>query len=218
MSYNLFLVDDHAIVREGLTMILEANPKFKIIGQAGSYLEAIRLLNNLPKIDLFLLDISLSGEKTGIDLGKEIRTKRKDAKILFLSRHDKSEYIAEAKKLGSYGYVLKDEAGKDLVEACKFAIEGKYYLSPRLLNQKTQLKEKIEVRSEDSDQKLELLSELTTREKEILNWIGLGKSNLEIANALKISVKTVKIHRQNIMDKLSIHKSTDLVIFALKNS
>ncbi|WCL50086.1 LuxR C-terminal-related transcriptional regulator [Leptospira sp. GIMC2001] len=163
--------------------------------------------------DVIVLDISLPG-KSGLDLARELRIKIPNLKIILLSRHDQSEYIKEAKKIGVHAYVLKDEAGGDLLDAARSVLQGKYYLSPRLnSNKQEDFEGKYDTRPNDKD----LLTKLTAREIQILKLIGEGQDNQKISDTLSIQPKTVKIHRQSIMDKLSIHKSTELVLFASKN-
>lgn len=187
------------------------NPGFRIVGQAGSAELAILEIFHL-KPDLIVLDISLPG-KSGLELASEIRTKLPLTKIILLSRHDQFEYIQKAKKIGVHAYVLKDEAGKDLVDAAKSVMDGFYYLSPRLMSKANHLSKEHDLEQNDTD-KLKLL---TAREREILRLIAEGLNDIQLGEELKIKPKTAKIHRQNIMDKLDIHKATELLLFANKN-
>lgn len=209
--YSVYFIDDHTILREGLVLIFQMNPGFQIVGQAGTAeLAHLEIFHLQP--DLIVLDISLPG-KSGLELASEIRTKLPLTKIILLSRHDQFEYIQKAKKIGVHAYVLKDEAGKDLVDAAKSVMDGFYYLSPRLMTKANHHRDEHDLEQNDTD-KLKLL---TLREREILRLIAEGLNDIQLGEELKIKPKTAKIHRQNIMDKLDIHKATELVLFANKN-
>jgi len=209
--YSVYFIDDHTILREGLVLIFQMNPGFQIVGQAGTAeLAHLEIFHLQP--DLIVLDISLPG-KSGLELASEIRTKLPLTKIILLSRHDQFEYIQKAKKIGVHAYVLKDEAGKDLVDAAKSVMDGFYYLSPRLMTKANHHRDEHDLEQNDTD-KLKLL---TPREREILRLIAEGLNDIQLGEELKIKPKTAKIHRQNIMDKLDIHKATELVLFANKN-
>ncbi|MCC5815587.1 MAG: response regulator transcription factor [Leptospira sp.] len=210
---TVFFVDDHTILREGLKLIFSNQKDFEVVGEAGNAEDALPLIKSLEP-QLLILDISLPG-KTGLELTNELRKLKMKSKIILLSRHDQSEYIQEAKKSGVQAYVLKDEAGKDLLDAARSVLRGYYYLSPRLMSGKgNDFIPDHDLEENDSD----LVKTLTNKEKEILQLIGQGKDNQSIADDLKIQIKTVRIHRQNIMDKLEIHKAEQLILFALKNS
>ena len=209
---KVFLVDDHKILREGLALIFQSTNDFEIVGQSGNSEEALPILLRLNP-NLIVLDISLPG-KSGLDLARDLRAQIPKLKIILLSRHDQSEYIKEAKKIGVHAYVLKDEAGGDLLVAARSVLSGRYYLSPRLNSNKVEdFLSDYDKRPNDKD----LLAKLTAREIQILKLIGEGKDNTKISEILGIQPKTAKIHRQSIMNKLSIHKATELVVFASKN-
>lgn len=211
IPFTVYFVDDHTILREGLVLIFQSNPDFQILGQAGTAENAFPEILKL-KPNLLVLDISLPG-KSGLELASEIRSSLPLTKIILLSRHDQFEYIQKAKRIGVHAYVLKDEAGRDLVEAAKSVMQGQYYLSPRLMAKGNLQSNKHDLESND----FEKIKLLTKRELEILRLIAEGKNDTDVALALDIKPKTAKIHRQNIMDKLEIHKATELVLFANKN-
>jgi len=127
IPFTVYFVDDHTILREGLVLIFQSNPDFQILGQAGTAENAFPEILKL-KPNLLVLDISLPG-KSGLELASEIRSSLPLTKIILLSRHDQFEYIQKAKKIGVHAYVLKDEAGRDLVEAAKSVMQGQYYLT-----------------------------------------------------------------------------------------
>ena len=204
-----YLVDDHAIMREGLKHILTAVPGNIVIGEAGDGGVAIEEIDRL-KPDIILLDISLP-TVSGIEITRKVRKYHPDIKIIILSRHDNEEYLSQLLKYGIHGFVLKDDAGNDLLRAVDAILKGDRYLSPRLASH---LMNNFESGSKVSES--EQFTVLTNREREVLKLIAEGKSNEDIANLLWISPRTVKVHRQNVMSKLKIHKVTDLVKYAIK--
>jgi DNA-binding NarL/FixJ family response regulator len=214
---KVFIVDDHAILREGLKLILAPVPDIQIIGEAGDGQSAIEQIDAL-KPDLILLDISLPG-MTGIEIARNIRKYHPNAKIIILSRHDNEEYVQQLLKLGIHAYVLKDDAGEDLLRAIEAVKKQERYLSPRITNRLLLNLEHQGKRKKENDNPEESLvfSILTNREREILKLVGEGKSNEEIAKQLWIALRTVKVHRQNIMKKLNIHNVAELVKYAIKS-
>ncbi len=211
-----FLIDDHAILREGLKLILNQVNDLKIIGEAGDGKTALEKIEEL-KPNLVLLDISLP-EMNGVEVARNIRKNYPNIKIIILSRHDNEEYVQQLLKLGIHAYVLKDDAGDDLIRAIEAVKQNERYLSPRITtkivsNLEQQGKRKRNLESEES----KLFSILTHRERQILKHIGEGKSNEEISKELGIALRTVKVHRQNIMKKLNIHNVAELVKFAIKS-
>jgi len=206
---RIYLADDHAILREGLKLMLGAIPNCEIIGEAGDGRKALEEIENL-KPDMVILDISMPG-LSGIDISQKIKKYYPDIKIIILSRHDNEEYIDQLLKYGINGYVLKDDAGDDLVRAVEAVRNNNTYLSPRITG-----KVLNEYGSRKKAESTGHFTLLTNREREILKMIAEGNNNDEIARTLWISVRTVKVHRQNIMKKLNIHRVADLVRYAIK--
>lgn len=206
---NFYLVDDHAIMREGLKMILTAQEGNLVVGEAGDGAVALEEIDRL-KPDVLLLDISLP-TVSGIEITRKVRKYHPDIKIIILSRHDNEEYLAQLLKYGIHGFVLKDEAGDDLLRAVGALRKGERYLSPRLANH---LMNNFESGAPISASNQ--FSLLTNREREILKLIAEGNSNNEVAKLLWISPQTVRVHRQNMMSKLKVHKVADLVKYAIK--
>lgn len=211
------IIDDHAILREGLKLILHQVQDLEIIGEAGDGKTALEKIEQ-TKPNLILLDISLP-EMSGVEVARNVRKNYPDIKIIILSRHDNEEYIQQLLKLGIHAYVLKDDAGDDLIRAIEAVKQNERYLSPRIttrivtnLEQQGRRKRTIPESEEGK-----LFSILTHRERQILKHIGEGKSNEEIAKELQIALRTVKVHRQNIMKKLDIHNVAELVKFAIKS-
>lgn len=206
---TFYLVDDHAILREGLKHILSSQPENVVIGEAGDGGIAFEEIDRV-KPDVVVLDISLP-VVSGIEITRKVRKYHPDIFIIILSRHDNEEYISQLLKYGIHGFVLKDDAGEDLLRAVEAIRKGEKYLSPRIARQ---LMEGLGNREKNPEDQFSLL---TNREREVLKLIAEGNSNEKIAQILWISPRTVKVHRQNIMAKLKVNKVTDLVKYAIKS-
>lgn len=210
---RLYLAEDHAIVREGTKLILSMVPDLEVIGGAGDGREALQEIEQL-KPDLAILDISMPG-MTGIEVTHSLRRYHPEIKIIILSRHDNHEYLDQLMKEGIHGYVLKDDAGDDLVRAIQAVRKGETYLSPRIATRLVSgLRNQGKGETVPGTGQFTLLS---NREREVLKLIAEGMTNEEIGKKLWISGKTVKVHRQNIMKKLDIHRVADLVKYAIKS-
>ena len=198
---TVLLVDDHALVRKGFRRILEDDPGIFIVGEASEGEEAVRLALELkPKV--VVMDCALPGIN-GIDATRRIRAKMPDATVLMLSMHSEDTLVRQALEAGARGYILKNALELDLVSAVKRVAEGHLVLDPQL--------------ARPAALKGERDSGLTARELEILRHIVAGKSNKEIAAELGLSANTVGVHRANIMDTLGIHKTAELVVYAIRN-
>jgi DNA-binding NarL/FixJ family response regulator len=198
---TVLLVDDHALVRKGFRRILEDDPGIFIVGEAGEGEEAVRLALELkPKV--VVMDCALPGIN-GIDATRRIRAKMPDATVLMLSMHSEDTLVRQALEAGARGYILKNALELDLVSAVKRVAEGHLVLDPQL--------------AKPAALKGERDSGLTARELEVLRHIVAGKSNKEIAAELGLSANTVGVHRANIMDTLGIHKTAELVVYAIRN-
>jgi DNA-binding NarL/FixJ family response regulator len=207
--YRILIADDHALFRQGLHMILSGQPDLEILGEAGDGLELLRQLRALnPQI--VLLDISMPHLR-GLEAIPEIRSQSPAVKIVILTMHKNEEFLFEAIAAGADGYVLKDDAEKDLLQAIKTVAQGKIYVSHFLAEESQQ--DWAQIRR--GAKKLPAADPLTTREREVLKLIAEGKSSREIGDLLNISHRTVERHRANMMDKLRMNKSTDLVKYAL---
>lgn len=211
---TIFLADDHSILREGLRLILSGNPNYEIIGEAGDGKEALELIEKL-KPDITVLDISMP-TLSGIEVARQLYKYVKNTKIIILSRHDSEEYIKQLLHYGVYGYVLKDDAGDDLIRAIEEVLKGNIYLSPRIATHIVSDYIYLEKSKSDVIQKSSF-DILSARERVVLKLIAEGKDSNEIASSLRISSYTVKTHRSNIMKKLDLHKTADLVTYAVKN-
>lgn len=198
---TVLLVDDHALVRKGFRRILEDDPTISVVGEANDGNDAVRLALELkPRVTV--MDCALPGI-SGIEASRQIRAKWAEAAILMLSMHSEDTLIRQALEAGARGYILKNAMDLDLLNAVKGVAEGKTVLDPQLVKPQAL--------------KGERASGLTARELEILQHIVSGKSNKEIASDLGLSANTVAVHRANIMDALGIHKTAELVVYAIRN-
>jgi DNA-binding NarL/FixJ family response regulator len=198
---KVLLVDDHALVRRGFRRMLEDEPTFQVVGEASDGLEAVESAQKLQP-DVIVMDCALP-QVNGIEASRRILASHPQTAILMLSMHSEDTLIRQALEAGAKGYVLKNAMDLDLVSAIKKVAEGKTVLDPQI--------------SRGGTLKGERDTGLTPRELEILQHIVAGKSNKEIATELSLSVNTVSVHRANIMDALGIHKTAELVVYAIRN-
>ena len=210
MKTRLLLVDDHAVVRSGLRMLLGNEDDVEIIGEAGTAAEALASAADL-KPDVILMDIGLP-DKSGIEATREIKAQFPKVAIVALTIHEDEEYFFKMLEVGASGYVPKRAAPDELLTAIRAAAHGEVYLYPSMA--------KLLVRdylvSEPADKERPAGKELTDREQEVLTHLAEGESNEEIAKALVISPKTVARHRENIMHKLNLHSRAELVRYAIR--
>jgi DNA-binding NarL/FixJ family response regulator len=209
--YRVILADDHVLVRHGLRRILEENRNLEISGEVGDGLELLSLLNKMNP-DMVILDVSMPNLR-GIEAIPEIHRVQPDVKVLILTMHNDEEYLYQAISAGADGYLLKEDAEKELFLAIENIRKGRVYVSPSLADQSMQDWVRMR-RGEDTTYDTRLL---TIRQREILKLIAEGKSNKEIGDLLCISVRTVERHRANMMSKLNIKKTAELVQYALRN-
>jgi len=209
MTIRLLIVDDHAVVRSGLRMLLENERDAEIVGEASSASEAIEATMRL-KPDVILMDIGLP-DLSGIDATREIKKRSPAVSIVALTIHEDEEYFFKMLEAGASGYVPKRAAPEELLTAIRAAATGQVYLYPSLA--------KLLVRDFlDGGRASELPApfDLTDREQEVLTYLAEGASNEEIAASLVISPKTVARHRENIMRKLNLHSRAELVRYAIR--
>jgi len=209
-AYRVILADDHILVRRGLRRILEEKANLEIASEVGDGLELLRVLKKAEP-DLIILDVSMPNLR-GIEAIPEIRRVRPKVKVLMLTMHKEKEYLYQAISAGANGYLLKDDAEKELFSAMDSIQSGKIYVSPCLADQSMQNWARLR-RGEDDFHRTVAL---TVRQKEVLKLIAEGKSNKEIGDLLCISVRTVERHRANMMSKLNIRKTAMLVQYALR--
>jgi DNA-binding NarL/FixJ family response regulator len=198
---SVLLVDDHSLVRRGFKRILEDEPDIKVVGEAGDGNEAIRLAEEL-KPNVIVMDCAMPST-SGLVATRKILSDTPDQKILMLSMHSEDTLVRQALEAGARGYVLKNAVDLELAGAIRKVVAGEVVLDPQV--------------SKRASLKGERNGGLTARELEILQLIVDGKSNKEIADHLGLSVNTVAVHRANIMDALGIHKTAELVVYAIRN-
>ncbi|MBV8846035.1 MAG: response regulator transcription factor [Bryobacterales bacterium] len=203
---RILLADDHALVRQGFRMILEAQADMEIVGQAGNGREAVELSAKLHP-DLVIMDVAMP-DLNGIEATRRIMETSPRTRILALSMHKDSVYVREVLRAGARGYLLKDSGDADLVAAVRAVAKGEGYLSPSVSES---------VLSDYRRHVTDPLDLLSSREREVLQMIAEGKTNKEIATSLNLSVYTVEAHRGRIMEKLNLHSTSELVRFALRS-
>jgi len=207
---SVVLADDHAVVRSGLRMLLEAQPDIEILDEAENGIEAVEKVETLQP-DVVLMDIQMPGIN-GIEATKEIRQVAPNTAVLALTMHEDDQYFFEMLSAGASGYVPKRAAPDELVTAIRTVARGEVFLYPSMASRLV----KDYLKRADDDDKSQVYDVLTPREREVLILIAEGLSNAEIADQLVISIKTVDRHRENIMRKLNMHSRIDLVKFAIK--
>ncbi len=207
--YLLVLADDHALVRQGIKMLIEKATDLKVVGEASDGLELLGLLKELTP-NMVILDVTMPNLR-GIEAAKEIKKLYPEIKILMLSMHKDKDFLDQALSSGVDGYLVKTDAVKELFSAIERLRQGGSYISS-ILSQ--EMKDLLLQRYQEkgSTSPLEIL---TSRERQILKLTAEGKSSKEIAGLLSISIRTAEKHRSNIMKKLDLKKSIDLVKYAI---
>jgi DNA-binding NarL/FixJ family response regulator len=207
---RVLLAEDHTLVRQGFRRILEDDPRITVVGEASTGLSAIQLSKEL-KPDVVVMDLSMP-ELGGLEASAEILKDFPETKILVLSMYSNQAYVRKAFEIGAKGYILKNAIEVDLTRAVIALAEGGAYMSPGISNLVIEsLKAgSFEDRSQDPYERL------TLREKEVLQLIAQGKSNKEIAALLNISVNTVAVHRAHLMETLGLHRTAEIVLYAVK--
>jgi len=204
---RILLADDHALVRSGLRLILEAEPDLQVVAEAADGYEALDALGGVV-VDLAILDIAMP-RMTGLQTAREIQRRHPQVRTLMLSMHDNEQYFFEAIKAGACGYVLKSVADRDLIEACRAALRGEPFFHPQAVS--ALIREHLErARTSDSG------SLLTPREAEVIKLVAEGYSTKEIAATLSISGKTVERHRANLLQKLGLRDRVELTRYAIR--
>jgi DNA-binding NarL/FixJ family response regulator len=209
LKTRILLADDHAVVRKGLRMVLDAEPDLEVVDEAGDGAEAVeRGLRD--DVDLAILDVTMP-RMTGLQATRELARRRPELRILILSMHENEQYLYEALKAGASGYVLKSVADRDLVEACRAAMRGEPFLYPGAV---TALIRDFLDRERRGERARE--DPLTAREQEVVKLIAESYSTRQIAETLVISEKTVDRHRANILEKLGMHDRVELTRYAIR--
>jgi two-component system, NarL family, response regulator NreC len=206
VSVRVLIVDDHAVVRSGLRLLLAAADDLEPVGEAGSARDAVFQARAL-KPDVILLDIVMP-DQTGLDVLPQLKRENPDAQVLVLSMQDEPRYVREAFAAGASGYVLKEAADNEVVAAIREVAGGGRYVNPELGARLVAADAEATKRAEEDP--------LSDREREVLRLLALGHTNQEIAKMLYISVRTAETHRAHIMQKLRLQTRADLVAYALE--
>jgi DNA-binding NarL/FixJ family response regulator len=209
LKIRVLLADDHAVVRSGLRMVLEAEPDIEVVAEAGDGAEAMEKAL-AGGVDLAVLDVSMP-RMTGLQAAAELHRRQPETRVLMLSMHDNEQYFFEALKAGASGYVLKTAANRDLVQACRASMRGEPFLYPPAVA--ALIRDYLEeVRRGESPPE----DPLTAREMEVVKLIAEGHTSEEIAEKLVLSKKTVERHRANVLGKLGMRNRVELTRYAIR--
>lgn len=204
MASRVVLADDHVLVRQGLKSMLEREG-FQIVAEASDGQEALRYAQTLNP-DIAVMDITMP-ILNGLDAARQMSISSPKVKIILLTQHDEEQYLSEALEAGVKGYVLKSQVASDLIQAMRQVSRGEVYLSPGVSGAVMEAYRSKSEKPRDA---------LTTRERQVLQLIAEGKSTKDIASLLGISVKTAESHRTRLMQKLDIHETASLVLYAVR--
>lgn len=204
LTHRVIVADDHALVRAGLISLIAALPDFVVVGEAGDGREVLKLVANLEP-EVVIMDIAMP-ELNGLSAAERLHNTHPKTRVVILSMHADEEYVAQALQAGVAGYLLKGAAKDELETALKVVSYGQTYLSPSISRQVVD----NFIRGGPTG-----LSQLTSRQREILQLIAEGKSTRDIAELLHVSVKTVETHRSRLMERLDLHDTAALVRFAM---
>jgi DNA-binding NarL/FixJ family response regulator len=206
---RVLLADDHAVVRQGLRMVLEAQPDIRVVAEAADGVEAVRI-GTTATIDLAILDVAMPG-LTGLQAAKELAQHRPGLRLLMLSMHAHEQYLFEALKLGASGYVLKSSADLDVIAACRATMRGEPFIYPEAM--RTLMRDALAGGRSGDAAPAEILSD---RELQVVKLIADAYTNEQIAEALTISRRTVERHRENILGKLGMRDRVELTRYAIR--
>jgi len=209
---RLLICDDHAVVRSGLSMLLNGKYQIEVVGEASEGDEAIALASQV-KPHVVLMDLSMPHGKDGLTASAELKKLMPDVQILILTMHDDEQYLFQAIKAGASGYILKNAPHEELVGAIQAVAAGEAYLYPSATKK---LMSQFMYQHSHTPADDEIFNQLSEREMEVLGWLAKGYANKEISQHLFISVKTVEAHKSNLMEKLGLKTRPELIKFALQ--
>jgi DNA-binding NarL/FixJ family response regulator len=209
LKVRILLADDHAVVRKGLRMVLDAQPDLEVVAEASNGSEAIGIAFQ-QDLDLAILDIAMPC-MNGLDAAREVKRRRPEIRILVLSMYENEQYLYEALKAGASGYVAKTVADRDLVEACRAAMRGEPFLYPGAMS--ALIRDYLHRARNDQPVPED---PLTPRELEVVKLVAEGYSTRQIAQTMIISGKTVERHRANILEKLGMQDRVELTRYAIR--
>lgn len=207
---RIILADDHAVLRQGLRLVLERHHDLEIVGEAHDGRGAVEMAERLTP-DIALLDITMPN-LNGIEAASQITSRVTGVAVIILSMHKDESFVLRALKSGARGYVLKESGEADLVNAVRFVSEGKSYFSPSVSRMLVEDYVR-QLRNRDIEDSFDLL---TAREREVLQLIAEGKANKDIACILNLSLYTIETHRSNVLAKLNLHSVAELVLYAVR--
>jgi two-component system response regulator NreC len=210
MSLRILLADDHTLVRQGLRKVLEERPEWQVVAEAGDGREAVRLAEQF-KPDICILDVAMP-LLNGIEATRQIARRVPTARVLVLSMYSDEAYVAQILQAGAAGYLLKDSADVDLIQAVSEVARGKSFFSPPIA--RVMLDDYVRQRADKGI--ADRYDSLSDREREVFQLIAEGKVNKEIATLLSISLSTVETHRARIMEKLDLHSAAEIVLYAVR--
>lgn len=210
-TIQIMLVDDHALLRSGLKLLLQKKPPFKVVGEAANGIEALRLYEDL-RPHLLILDISLP-RLDGIQVLREIKLRHEEAKVIVLTMHEDEDYITSIMQAGASGYIPKAAVDEELYTAIDSVMNGYIYLRPK--ETKTLISSMLKKVPKEADSRNPYVI-LSPREREVLRFLVRGYSLAETAKALTVSIKTVDTHKTRMMNKLNISKKSELIEYALE--
>lgn len=209
LKARILLADDHAVVRRGLRLVLDAEPDLEVVAEAGDGAEAVeRALGE--QVDLAVLDVSMP-RLTGLQAARQLTERAPGIRVLMLSMHDNEQYLFEALRAGASGYVVKAVADRDLIEACRAVLRGEPFLYPGGV--RALIREHLERARQGEDHREDLLS---PRESEVVKLIAEGHTSREIAETLVLSEKTIERHRENVLEKLGLRDRVGLTRYAIR--
>jgi DNA-binding NarL/FixJ family response regulator len=209
-SIRILLADDHTVMRTGLKLLLERQPDFEVVGEACDGRETTALAASL-KPDVVVLDIAMP-QLSGLEAARQINALAPRTGMVILSMHSDESYVMRALKAGARGYLLKDSAEADLISAIRAVVDGKAFFSPAISKMLAEdYVREMHLRGAEDSYEL-----LTNREREILHLLAEGRSNKEVANTLNLSLYTVETHRSNILEKLNLHSTPELILYAVR--
>jgi DNA-binding NarL/FixJ family response regulator len=209
-TIRILLADDHTIVRKGLRLLLESQPGFEVVADAADGRDAVALAARHSP-DVAVMDVAMPN-LNGIEAARQITARLPQTAVVFLSMHADEGYVLKALKSGARGYLLKDSAEQDLVNAVIAVNEGKAFFSPAI--SKMLMDDYVrQMQDRDTEDSYDLL---TPREREVLQLLAEGRSNKETATALNLSLHTVDTHRGNILQKLNLHSGAELILYAIR--
>jgi len=204
---RVVIVDDHPIMRMGLSQLLQSSGTVEVCGEAGSVGEAIQLMQTIPPVDLFVIDISLP-DRSGLELIRDLKIMDPGIRSLVVSSHDERVYAERVLRAGGRGYIMKDRAPEQLIAAVEQVLAGGIFLSPAMTSRMMETLSGAKAATP--------IAGLTDRELEVFRAIGEGKSSREISGALGISIRTIDAHRTHIKEKLGLRDAAELSYEAIR--